>query len=269
VSDNANAVADVEVFDDGPRSPSEAIAQADGLAQMQAAAELANGERPAWLPDQYDSGEQLAASYAHAQRKITEQGQELAELRAHQAQLLEQFAEFQEAALYEAPDLADHAVFDEQSKNHLIGVAAAADRHALAKLGELGLVDPVQVQVQDVAGQFLAAVDQVLTAQLPGWANRSEAAYTALQTNPVLANEFNAKFGVGDVSGAAATLANTYATLAARDNAHPQLDVHGMKVMAQTASGAGNRMSSPTSDTQEWESIKSAGRTAYWQPRAS
>lgn len=41
----------------------------------------AEPERPDWLPQQFQSPEDLAKSYQHLQRKLTEQGQEISALR--------------------------------------------------------------------------------------------------------------------------------------------------------------------------------------------
>jgi hypothetical protein len=111
-------------------------------------------------------------------------------------------------------------------------------------------------------------VESVLAQQLPGWTERSSEVYAEVGAHPALAQEFAAKALQGDVSGAAATLANVHATLAVRDTTTPRLDVHGMKVLAQTASGAGGRPVAVSPDAAEWSAIKAAGPSQHWKGKA-
>jgi len=72
-------------------------------------------ERPAWLPGQFEKPEDLAQSYTHSVKKITEQGQELAAMRSQleeiqaaqqQSQQQSQTADI-EQQLYEAYESGD------------------------------------------------------------------------------------------------------------------------------------------------------------------
>src|SRR4051794_11287828 len=49
-------------------------------------------ERPSWLPSQFETPEMLAKSWREASRKITEQGQQLAELARENEQLTQELA---------------------------------------------------------------------------------------------------------------------------------------------------------------------------------
>jgi hypothetical protein len=123
-------------------------------------------ERPDWLPSQFDKPEAVVESWVHANRKITEQGQELAEAR-------KQLLEMQEAQMVPAPQ-----PFSQDIEAQLIDAFESGDGRTIAAatafLAQQAAADHARQQEparqNTNTGELTAALaSQELAARYPDW----------------------------------------------------------------------------------------------------
>jgi hypothetical protein len=195
------------------------------------------------LPERFTSPEDIAQAYRHAEQKITEQGTELAQLRA-------QVAQQQQTDAFYAEEEYDPALTASDPLELLRGLAEQAQRGVR------------QEYVQQTAAQIAQQADDLATLNDTTYIAHRTATHQFLQANPHLIE------GVSSPE----QLAHTFRTVAsgiaqsqAQQAQAAQANSTHMKEMAQSAVGAGGRALTPDSDVEAWDKIKSSGPKSYWQ----
>ena len=235
-------------------------------------------ERPEWLPERYDSPEQLAKAYAEAERKITE----LSERAKHADALEENYTQL--AARLEQVE----AQRTQAQSNDAAAPLIQAYQDAYER-GDAAAMLGIQAQVAQMAAQGAVAqvtpqfeqryqtLEESQANEIGVYAARTleqrygdqfeEARGTMqdiIQANPYLIPDA-AKY---DPTVAVAALENVY-RIATHGTAQAQTPVatDQAKQLAQTATGAGTRVLTADEAKQEWEQIKGAAARSYWEPR--
>lgn len=213
------------------------------------------------LPEKFggDVGK-LVTSYGHLERKLSEQGSELATLRA-------QLAEF-EAMTALSPDeyepLWDERDGQPQPQDFLEPrerLAALAQAAAAAYDQAIGAAPQ-----PPSAEQTMAMTKEILDATAPEFEQWSEPAQQVMAARPDLHARAVEALSRGDAAEVARAWMD--ATSVAKANAATELHTAAAqreKMAAQTMSGTGDRSPRQSSDEAEWSAIKKAGENQYWQ----
>lgn len=211
-------------------------------------------ERPSWLPSNFDKPEDLAKSYEHATRKITEQGQTLAQVQAQLAEIQasqveqqsQQYGTDLESQLYEAFESGD-------------GRTAAAAAAFLAQQAVEKALKEYQPPTPQNNTQITAALaNQELAAKYSDWSEISPKIGELVQQDPGIL-PVNAATPLNDVVRAldrAYKLAKYEAGQSASTEAAQSLEelARLTKNQAQTMSGT----NSSSEATSYWDEVKKA-----------
>lgn len=147
----------------------------------------AQGERPSWLPSNFESPEDLAKSYSHATKKITEQGQQLSQLQqqieaiqaSQQEVQTQQYGQDLESQLYEAFESGD-------------GRTAAAAAAFLAKQAVEQALAAYQPPVSAAQPELVAQYALTSAAQKhQDWAEVESDVQGIINSNKVLSGMFS------------------------------------------------------------------------------
>ena len=213
----------------------------------------------------------LAQSYREAQRKITQQGRENAELRAQ--------VEAYEAAAFEQPqvpqfDEAPFEQYDEQPNGQPPVDAAMlttiAERAAQAAAHRLLGVPGTQVPLNgnhaapSHADLLAYEVEQAMQARHPDYAEHRGRVVDLLAELPQLVPADLDRSEIVSGLETALGIARKEAWLAAAGSQNTRLQ----KMQAQTMSGGGGRPAPPSDDDEWWERVQTEHRKGYAQRRA-
>lgn len=226
-----------------------------------------NPERPEWLPENFTSPEDLARSYSEAQRKITEQAQQMKGLEDAVNTMREQQEQFIASQNQPDPEMVQsqwQEMLEADPVNTVAQIAAASAQQAIQQY---------QQQQQPVGENLTALVaayaDQTLQAKYgQDWEDNKAKVGEIIQSNPLFQND---QFWTNPQSATAALenaykLARTDEILSGNTVVQQQMnDTRQMKLAAQTANGASGSHAAPADDQSEWERIKNAGPTPYWK----
>ncbi len=144
-------------------------------------------ERPDWLPSNFNSPEDLAKSYSHATSKITEQGQELSQLRTQVAEL----AYAQEQAQTQQQQATQTADVEQQ----LYDAYESGDGRAIAAANAFLVQQAVQQQMAQMQAPQEAALPtefaisyarDKMALDLSDWSEYEDEVGKIIQGNPVL-----------------------------------------------------------------------------------
>ncbi len=208
-------------------------------------------------PPQFADEAALFNSYLHAQRKITAQGQELADLRNQIAALQE--PEYLpddgneygwEADDYVAQPPADPAMI----QAHLRAAANVAAETVRAQLGQSNSITGL---TPDDSEQFLDATERLVRAVQPNWSEEwKDRVSTAIQESPEHQQHLEMAWQTQDPSQVAAALLSAQRDLAAAD-AQEKASSEMRRLAALAPNNAG-RITSASGDAAEWDKIKNA-----------
>lgn len=235
-------------------------------------------ERPDWLPANFNSPEDLAKSYAEAQRKITELGQTNSALEQNVNELAAQFESFQQQSQQQSQ-------YDPSTDPFLASYEQAMEtgdyRTALAYQAQL-----TQAAVQTALAQYAQGQQQQGNPQLEAHYNT-----VAFNADQMLGNKYE---DWNDYKGKIAeaiqhsphlvpdeALTSPLATAEALDRVYKQVKYDDLisgtaqqqqqaaqaaeaRRLADLAPNNAGRMMSPTQQQEEWERIKAAGSTSPW-----
>jgi hypothetical protein len=168
-------------------------------------------------------------------------------------------------AAFDAPEMHDDPRFQAEMRQRdtqaLLGLNLAADEAAVVQAEQMGLVEPGAIARRERMEQAVGEAEAALEAQYPGWAKspQRERVWATVVNTPQLLEEVAAAAGPSDVMR---VVANVGAALQAQGAAHPQIDSVRMRMLAQSAVGAGGRALSPDAEA-EWNAIRSAGQGSY------
>lgn len=219
-------------------------------------------DRPAWLPENFSTGEDLANSYREAQRKITEEATArrslenvVADLQAQQQATLEQFQQSQQPAedpnewytAFEQDPIATQRALAEQA------AAAAVQAYAAQQTKQS---QPIQESQAEIVASL--AYQQLEQARGPISEELRNEMHSIAQEYPHLIPQ-----DVQSPQRLAASL-NLLAELAEKklgpqDPGPTQADLmRTMKVNAQSATGAGGRPQPADDHATRWQEIVNA-----------
>lgn len=228
-----------------------------------------NPDRPDWLPENFQSPEDLAKSYQEAQRKITELSTQNKGLEESIGNLSAQFEQF--TAQQNQPDpQAVYGQWSEMFEQDPIGtvaqIAQASAAQALQQYQQQAQ-QPLQATQQTQSALVAAYADQAMTAQYQDWNEEKGKVAEFIQDNPDIFHE-----GLfADPTKATKALETAYKMVKADDVlsgntvAQQQMaDTRQMKLAAQSAVGASGRPDVPGSDQAAWEAIKAAKPSTYY-----
>jgi hypothetical protein len=208
--------------------------------------ELEDLERPEWLPDKFKNPEALAEAYRHAEKKIVEQGQELAVFRDAQGVLEEELGQYQEAML------ATTQVPDRQ-----------AELQSMQERAELAHGQTRQTPQYGPDSQLVAAEQGIQIATQHLGAENVGKAVDLFKSNL----EWGAHFGQS-LQGGPTAVAQTIAEAVKAMTVVPTIseaarmteDTRAMKLQAQGITGGqAGRPDPATSSERAWERIRNAG----------
>lgn len=220
-----------------------------------------NPERPEWLPENFESPEELAKSYVEAQRKITETSQTLAEERRAREALEESVQAL--SAQFEAQTRPDpnqvysqwQDLYEQDPIGTMAQIAQATAQQILqqqAQQGQQPAADPSVIA-------FIA--DQTMGQSHDDWGQYKEKVGELIASNPL----FQRDELWTDPQLASSTMDSAYQMVKAQDvlsgNAVTQqqlADTRAMKLQAQTASGAGGRPPAEDDWAKRWQEIQNA-----------
>lgn len=138
--------------------------------------------RPDWLPSNFDKPEDLAKSYTHAASKITEQGQELAALRAQIEEI--QATQTQQTSQAYEQDIETQLYEAFESGDGRTAAAAAAFLANQAVEKALASYSPKEAPLDpQITAQF---ADNALAAKYPDWQEVRARAGEVVGQNPTL-----------------------------------------------------------------------------------
>lgn len=220
-------------------------------------------QRPEWLPENFNSPEDLAKSYQEAQRKITELGQANRGLEESINTLSSQFEEF--TAAQNRPDPQSvYSQWEDQYNNDPFGTM-------------LNLVNAIQQQNQSAQQPAQAGVnpdivafaaDQSMGQHHDDWDTYRQKVSEELASNPLFQrDDLWENLGL-------ATQATEYAynLVKAQDVlegnstlAQQAADTRAMKLNAQSAAGASGRTPAIPDAQAEWDAVKAAKPKNYWE----
>ena len=235
-------------------------------------------QRPDWLPERFKSPEELARSYAEAERRITELGQEKSTLEQSVNELADQFEAFQQQAQPQQQ-------YDPNADPFLAGYEQAMEtgdyRTALAYQSQImqaavqqGINQFAQAQQAQVGPQIeaqyntvAALADQALGQKYEDWGEYKGKIAEAIQQSPHLVPD--------------QALSSPLATAEALDRVYKAVKyddlVSGVaqqqqaarqsaeaRRLAELAPNNAGRIPTPEENQTEWERIKAAGPTTPW-----
>ena len=217
------------------------------MTELAEQAQTQANERPDGLPENFKSVDALVTSYRQSQRKITELAREKSELE-------------QMIASSETPDPADETFWQYGADPYGQGVDEQPDELVANQIHPAQLAALAQQAVTDtvigprVAG-LVAAAEQMLQADYPGYPAQREQVAAMLQQNPHLIDH---AVGTGNAAELAGILANAYQSVEAQSGPSTQELMRTMKINAQSATGAGGRPQALTDAAQRWQEIAGA-----------
>ena len=243
---------------------------------VQVAAEEATPPRPEWLPERYETPEQLAKAYAEAERKITELSE-----KAKQADALEQnyaaLAEQVESLQAQASQASQRSQQDPLITGYQEAMEMGNYAHALAIQDQL-----TQLRLQQFSEQFKSNLPNTAPIEErqafiaadyafrnlsnrygEDFASRREEIAKTLEDYSLIRDE-----AVGDVRATEQALEAAYklvnpAAFVDKSLLRPQED-DTAKRLAQTAQGAGVRELTADEAKAEWDKIRAAGTPTYY-----
>lgn len=216
-------------------------------------------ERPAWLPENFKSPEDLAKSYQEAQRKITEQGQEIKGLNEAFGELTSQFDQFAEQqnrpdpndvrnqllAMYENDPVGTMAQIAQQTAQQVLAQSQSqqappqTDPNVIGTLANAELAARYQDwpqyanDVRELVSSDPLFQNEQIWSSLPSVTNALDRAYKMVRADKVLTGE--------------------------AEQLRQQADSRQMKLAAQSAVGATGRPEiSVDAAKQRWDEIMAA-----------
>lgn len=245
--------------------PDEPLSPETGTTEQEPATQP---ERPDWLPENFADEKAFLTSYQEAQRKITEQGQELSRLRDD----MEQYEELltQQPAQQQGFDPMQHPLIrggqDALESGDFLGVAAALQ----SLLGQ-SQQQPAENQGASLDPFVIQQLHEHVASQYGGDDLRDRA-LEIMETNPALFNaierlEQDPKATVGDLEPIVSTayglaqretLMKTQETSLAQQQQETE-NARQRKLEQESLSGAGpTRVASKSEQEQTWDAIKNA-----------
>lgn len=223
-----------------------------------------NPERPEWLPENFDSPEDLAKSYTEAQRKITETSQSLAEERRAREALEESIQTLSEQ--FEAQNRPDpNAVYSQWQDLY--------DQDPIGTMAQIAQATAQQILQQQSSQQpssspdvvaFIA--DQHMGQSHEDWNDYKEKVAEVINQNPL----FQRDELWMNPQAAAQALDSAYQMVKAQDvlsgNSVVEqqvADTRAMKLGAQSAAGASGRTPAPPED--EWAQVMAFREKKYYE----
>jgi hypothetical protein len=223
-------------------------------------------ERPEWLPDNFNSPEDLARSYSEAQRKITEQAQQLRGLEDSINSLTTQQEQWFAQQNQPDPNTV-YSQWEEAFNNDPIGTIAAI-ANSTAEQVHKQYAQQAQSQ-PGIKPEDYAAREGVraMEATYSDWNDYKEKVGEIVQRDPLFAND--AIWVNPDLTQQALDrayqIAKAQDVLAGNTVVQQQLaDTRQMKLNAQTAVGASGRPDATTADAEEWARIKASAPKPYY-----
>lgn len=225
-----------------------------------------NPERPEWLPENFETPEDLVKSQAEAQRKITEQGQALAEERRAREALEESIQTL--SAQFEAQNRPDPNTVNEYWQNQydmdplgtMTQIAQATAQQILQQQAQQNQQPAVSPEVVS----FMA--DQTMNQRHEDWSEYREKVGELIAANPLFQDDRL----WGDPQTASSTMNSAYqmvkaeAVLSGNDVVQQQAaDTRAMKLAAQSAAGTSGR--TPASPEDEWAQVMNFKEKRYYE----
>lgn len=236
-----------------------------------------NEERPDWLPDNFDSPESLVASYKEAERKISSQGQRLAELE----QLEDRFEELA-SRLTETPQQQERfnpdedpfiqaydRAFEEGDSRTLMALNAyhteAAIRSALESRQQYEATES-QNDSEAEARMFAMLTEQAIKDNLGDeWSEELKREVGEVVYNrPHLIPDSRDPSVIAEAIVDVADLIRIRKARDTGEAVEPHSISRQRKMLAQSAQGEMSRVrTTPQQEADEWERIKKAGESSY------
>lgn len=224
-------------------------------------------ERPDWLPEKFNSPEDLARAYAAAETKITEQGQHLAAMNDNFSTLSEQLEELQAQQQLQAQPQQQQMDWYQMHETDPLGTQALLTQQIIAaELGKLRQEFSQQfAPTQDVQQQLLltAARDSV-ASQHDDWNDFTDEIGNELDNNPIFAADSPFWSTINGASRAYETAYQIAKGKKIASGEYAQSDNREMKLAAQGISGGQSGRPDASNDAQaSWERIRNAGGGDY------
>lgn len=227
-----------------------------------------NPERPEWLPENFESPEALARSYTEAQRKITEQAQQLRGLEDSINSLTAQQEQWFEAQ--SRPDPNDVRAqwlqaIEDDPVTAMYNIAQTAAQQVHQQYAEQSQNQP-GIKPEDFAA-FVA--EQSLSAKYQDFSDPSVRSKISevIQNDPLYHQDnlwVNPDLATHALDRAYQTVKAQELLSGASVAQQQAADTRAMKLAAQSAVGASGRPDAPAADAEEWARIRSAGPAPYY-----
>jgi hypothetical protein len=242
-------------------------ARAVELDALRAAAEEA--DRPEWLNPKFSSPEQLAEAYLHAERKISQQSEEVRQLR-QQLEAVAQSEQMLAAEIEEDPSLAAYSqALQHRALQDVLAQAQSAQQAVREQAFQQvpGLAEHVAPQA-NAPTDYASQVAQLLDENVQNWQEFAPQIQEAQMRHPALFTDPDPKVVAQRIAGVVLKASNERASIErAGFTADPTvpnaIENENMKLQAQTASGAGTRPTPTPQDEAEWNAIRKAGDLGY------
>lgn len=226
--------------------------------EIEIQAENAPPERPSWLPSNFEKPEDLAKSYEHATRKITEQGQTLSQLQA-QIEEIQASQTTQQAQTYQS-DI-EQQLYDAYESGDGRAIAAANAFLIKQAVDQQSAALAAKNTPHTIPTEFTVDyAERTVMGEYPDWPEYAAKAKEIITSDPLLSNAIASQ--QSSPSAVAATLRTAYKLAkfesgqTAQSQAAQTLDELNRQVKnsAQTLSGGS------TSDEAQsaWDAIKAA-----------
>lgn len=229
--------------------------------------------RPEGLPDNFQDVAALASSYRELQRKLTEEAQSRSSVEQNYADLAQQFQEYTAQPQQQSDQVRQQMelMYENDPLSAIAYLVQEGVQQGLKQTQKQSeeLVNPaLETQYQLVA----AYADKAMTDQHDDWKDYGAKVADTIKAQPWLLPER----ALQSPQLATQALENIYKMVKADDvlSGKAQTDAQSetdrqRKLQAQTASGFGNRPQTADEQLAEWERIRAATATPYWQTTKS
>lgn len=229
-------------------------------------------DRPAWLPENFESPEALAQSYKEAQRKITEMSQQNRAMEENYSSLAEQVEEMNSRPTQYSPSDLQAQLYEKYEADPLGTTALLANQAAAAMAAQIeekltkqfgSQVNPAVQSQQELTAQY--AWDGLKAAN-PDFTNYEDKVTEFIRENP----HYLPREHLGSTQQVYNDLENVYKIVSRDDVANTAAQAAEqaaqfarMKQDAQTLSGSSGFPMPPDAEKAEWDRIRAASKSGW------
>jgi hypothetical protein len=225
-------------------------------------------ERPEWLPDKFKSPEDMARSYAEAERKISETTSQLSQYQEGYSDLHNQLEELKAQQNAPDPQVAQDWLEEQYATQPLQTMAQLAQQaadNAVAK--QMAQYQQQTQPVQEAQFQLAAAyADEQMKSLAPDWEEyRGKVTELRSQFPHLIPKEHLASplELTQDLTQVYQLARSTDLAQRAESAEQRATELEQMKINAQTMTGSLGRPMAPDQQKAEWDAIKSAVPNVY------